>query len=182
MKIEHPLSLIARLRLAVESSRPLIINPGFNVLDSRLICSVAINAICQAAENFLPEDKEYWLRIMGEYDAANGTVIPWSLEKLSERLQLDKADRFLGDKYDFFDSQSDASGVKAQKQRFAAAARGETSAAGGGSNSSGPTSNGSKKRGQRNKRSSSNGSPSDDSAGTVTLSGGDKMSLKELQK
>ena len=181
-KIEHPLSLIARLHLAVESSRPLITNPGVNMLDSRVICAVAINAICEAAEKFLPEDKEYWLRIMSEHDAVNGTVAPWSLEKLTERLQRDKAERFVGDTYEYFDSQSDVSGVKAQQQRFAAAARGETSSAIGGSSSSGPKSDGSKKRGQRSKKNSSNGSSSDDGAGTVTLPSGDKISLKELQK
>ena len=177
-KIEHPLSLIARLRLAVESSKPLIINPGVNVLDSRMICAVAINAVCQAAENFLPEDKEYWLRVMSEHDSQNGTDKQWTLEQLTERLQRDKAERFVGDHYEYFDMQSDVSGVKAQQQRFAA--RGETSSAGGGSSSSGTKTNSSKKRGQRNKRSSSNGSSSADGAGTVTLAS-DKMSIKELQ-
>ena len=95
---------------------------------------------------------------------------------------MDKAERFVGDHYEYFDMQSDVSGVKAQQQRFAAAARGETSSAGGGSSSSGTKTNSSKKRGQRNKRSSSNGSSSADGAGTVTLASGDKMSIKELQK
>ena len=83
---------------------------------------------------------------MSDHDAVNGTDAQWSLEKLTERLQVDKAERFVGDHYEYSDMQSDVSGVKAQQQRFAAAARGETSSAGGGSSSSGTSAAGGSRR------------------------------------